>query len=47
MENTAEDIELLEYPEHKRNIKLAEAVALYAWHGKHHLEHIRQAKRNK
>ncbi len=28
------------HPENKRNIPLKEVVGLYAWHGKHHLNHI-------
>jgi DinB superfamily len=31
------------HPESKRTFKLAEVVALYAWHGKHHLKHIELA----
>ncbi|HEM49504.1 MAG TPA: putative metal-dependent hydrolase [Caldithrix sp.] len=31
------------HPENKRNIKLAQNLALYAWHGKHHLAHIKLA----
>ncbi|GAB4497637.1 MAG: hypothetical protein OHK0019_31600 [Saprospiraceae bacterium] len=29
------------HPEQKRVISLPEAIALYAWHGRHHLAHIR------
>ncbi len=32
------------HPEHKRNIPLWEMVALYAWHSRHHTEHIRQLR---
>jgi hypothetical protein len=28
------------HPEHDRKIPLWEAAAMYAWHGKHHFEHI-------
>lgn len=28
------------HPDHKRNIPLWEAVAMYAWHSRHHTEHI-------
>lgn len=31
------------HPENKRNIKLAQNLALYAWHGKHHLAHVKSA----
>lgn len=33
------------HPEHGREIKLKEVVALYAWHGKHHLAHITETKK--
>jgi hypothetical protein len=29
------------HPEHGRAWSLAEALALYAWHGRHHLAHVR------
>jgi hypothetical protein len=29
------------HPDHKRNFPVWELVALYAWHGRHHMEHIR------
>ncbi|MEJ2054943.1 MAG: bacillithiol transferase BstA [Calditrichaceae bacterium] len=29
------------HPENKRNVKLVQNLALYAWHGKHHLAHIK------
>ena len=32
------------HPEHKRNFPLWEVVALYAWHSRHHTEHIRQLR---
>ena len=34
-------------PESKREWSLKQLAALYSWHGKHHLEHIRIAKLNK
>jgi hypothetical protein len=33
------------HPESKKDFMLNTALALYAWHGKHHLEHIRIVKR--
>lgn len=33
------------HPEHKKSIALDETIALYAWHCKHHLEHVNQAIR--
>ena len=45
---TKEDLEkAFIHPEHGRKIKLKEALALYAWHGKHHLNHILMTKKNK
>ncbi len=35
------------HPEHGQVVSLAENTAIYAWHGKHHLAHIRQALRYK
>ena len=32
------------HPEHKRNFPVWEVVALYAWHSRHHTEHIRQLR---
>ncbi len=32
------------HPEHNRNIPIWEMVALYAWHSRHHTEHIRQLR---
>lgn len=29
------------HPEYKREFRLDELLALYAWHGKHHLEHLK------
>ena len=34
------------HPENKKEFSLKTALALYAWHGNHHLEHVRIAKRN-
>ena len=31
------------HPEHNKEFTLEESIGVYAWHGKHHLEHIRQA----
>lgn len=31
------------HPEHGRSFSLRENVGVYAWHGQHHLAHIRQA----
>lgn len=31
------------HPEHKQEMTLAELLAHYAWHGEHHLAHIRMA----
>lgn len=33
------------HPESKKEFKLRTALALYAWHGRHHLEHIKIVKR--
>jgi len=33
------------HPENKKEYKLRTVLALYAWHGRHHLEHIRNVKR--
>ncbi len=32
------------HPEHERSIPLWEMVAMYAWHSKHHTEHIRKLR---
>lgn len=32
------------HPEHKRNFPIWEVVALYAWHSRHHMEHVRQLR---
>jgi hypothetical protein len=31
------------HPEHGRAFTLAETLALYAWHGRHHTAHVRAA----
>lgn len=31
------------HPENNRKIKLIQNIALYAWHGKHHLAHVKNA----
>ena len=35
------------HPESGRTIRLDELISLYAWHGQHHLEHIKLALANK
>jgi len=35
------------HPEYNKTYKLYVITALYAWHGNHHLAHIRQAKKRK
>jgi uncharacterized damage-inducible protein DinB len=32
------------HPESKRTMTLDQTLALYAWHGRHHLGHVRQAR---
>jgi hypothetical protein len=32
------------HPEHQRNVPLWEVTAMYAWHGRHHMEQIRQLR---
>ena len=32
------------HPEHKRNFPIWEVVALYAWHSRHHMEHVRRLR---
>ena len=32
------------HPEHKRDIPIWEMVAMYAWHSRHHTEHIRRLR---
>ncbi|RYZ49182.1 MAG: putative metal-dependent hydrolase [Sphingobacteriales bacterium] len=34
------------HPEHKQTFPLVHVVGMYAWHGRHHLEHIRVALRS-
>jgi hypothetical protein len=33
------------HPEHSRRFELQEALAMYAWHGRHHVEHIASLRR--
>jgi uncharacterized damage-inducible protein DinB len=33
------------HPEHGRSMTLSEALALYAWHGRHHVAHITSLRR--
>jgi hypothetical protein len=33
------------HPEHGRSIELQETLALYAWHGRHHIAHITSLRR--
>lgn len=33
------------HPEHGKVFSLKEALGMYAWHSKHHLAHVRQAKK--
>jgi len=35
------------HPDHHREMRLDENLALYAWHGEHHLAHISQALKSK
>ncbi len=42
--NTGEWDHTYYHPEHKRNISVWEMVALYAWHSRHHMEHIKQLR---
>ena len=35
------------HPEHQRSFPVWELVALYAWHSRHHTEHIRQLRARK
>ncbi|MES2703801.1 MAG: putative metal-dependent hydrolase [Bacteroidota bacterium] len=32
------------HPDHKRDFPVWEVVAMYAWHSRHHMEHIRQLR---
>nr|MBP6414731.1 DinB family protein [Bacteroidia bacterium] len=34
------------HPDSKRDFTLYQLLALYAWHGKHHLAHIKLAQQN-
>lgn len=31
------------HPEHKKEVVMFEQIAFYAWHSRHHLEHVKQA----
>jgi hypothetical protein len=45
---SAEDFQLLYYhPEHQMSHHLMEMIAMYAWHGDHHLAHIKQVTEKK
>lgn len=35
------------HPEHKRTISLWELLAMYAWHGRHHVAHINKLRERK
>ncbi len=35
------------HPQSKKTVALKEMIGLYAWHGKHHVAHIKQALENK
>ena len=35
------------HPETKREIRIDENIALYAWHSNHHLAHVKQAVQSK
>lgn len=35
------------HPEHGKTINIAHTIGMYAWHGNHHLEHIRLALESK
>lgn len=41
--NTAELRRTFYHPENKVSVSVAEQIGLYAWHGEHHLAHIREA----
>jgi len=32
------------HPEHKRNVPMWEMTAMYAWHSRHHMEHIKRLR---
>ncbi len=46
LENLSENDLKKEYihPEHGRSFNLAQTIALYSWHCRHHLAHVKQAK---
>jgi hypothetical protein len=35
------------HPEHNSEFKLKEIIGTYAWHGNHHLAHIKELKKRK
>lgn len=35
------------HPDHGREVSIKEVLALYAWHGNHHLAHVRMLKKSK
>jgi len=35
------------HPETKRSVRIEQLIAMYAWHGDHHLAHIQELKRQK
>ncbi len=41
--NTAELRRTFYHPENKVSVTVAEQIGLYAWHGEHHLGHVREA----
>ncbi len=41
--NTAELRRTFYHPENKVSVSVAEQIGLYAWHGEHHLAHVREA----
>lgn len=40
----AEFARALRHPEHRRTLTLDEMLALYAWHGRHHVAHVRAVR---
>lgn len=45
--NTAELRRTFYHPENKVSVSVAEQIGLYAWHGEHHLAHVREALETK
>ncbi len=41
--NTAEMSRTFYHPENKVNVTVADQIGLYAWHGEHHLAHVKEA----